>query len=86
VHWNGTDFGLPIYFIYANFANYYVDNGDFVSAKKYYIKSKKIVDTNMELAKDSLNIHTRKCERVVMMSIEADFCIAENKYIEAIDI
>jgi len=77
---------FSIYSIQINLANYYIDNKDFISARKYYLEAKEIVETNLSLVKDTVYIDIRKNAKVVVMSVEADFLIAEKKYNQAIEL
>jgi hypothetical protein len=50
------------------------------------LEAKEIVETNLSLVKDTVYIDIRKNAKVVVMSVEADFLIAEKKYNQAIEL
>lgn len=74
---SSPDIAYTAYLIYTNLSNYYVNQKDYDKAKIFFEKFKKLVFSDVGFWEET---------KVVVLSWEADFLIAEKKYKEAIKI
>lgn len=72
---SSPDVAFTAYLIYTNLSNYYVTQKNYNKAKFFFEKAKKLAFSNVGFWEET---------KVVVLSWEADFLIAEKKYKEAI--